>query len=370
MTIANSVALATERIVEPVEGMHRAISGRWFSALGPLAKPVRQAHDAIAATVYGAIRLGGVVAGIGVDAAGVVSADAADRTRAVLNGLWGDELGTHSDRLALPMRVRRRNGQPVMPGPELVETFPRPTGRLVILVHGLMETERSWIGADGHDGLFDVLEAHPDLTPVMVRYNTGRPVGSNGADLASILDALHERWPVPIESIALVGNSMGGLVARSACIAAAEADQRWITTLRHVVTLGTPHRGTPLEKLATRPLARFVNRRSRGIKDLRFGTVTEDDSNALDPSALVQLDVGTHPIPDGVNHWFVAGVFTQDPSHPIGEALGDLLVRPASAIGRDRLAPTEAAVRGGLSHFELHRDPDIIDAIASRVADR
>ncbi len=59
------------------------------------------------------------------------------------------------------------------------------------------------------------------MTPVYLRYNTGLPVGRNGADLAWLLDDLVAAWPVPVRSIALVGHSMGGLVVRAAFHAAA-----------------------------------------------------------------------------------------------------------------------------------------------------
>ncbi|MEA2002418.1 MAG: hypothetical protein U9N84_11130 [Actinomycetota bacterium] len=43
--------------------MHRAINGRWFSALGRAGTPVQTAHD----TVYGTIRLAGSAVDVGLD---------------------------------------------------------------------------------------------------------------------------------------------------------------------------------------------------------------------------------------------------------------------------------------------------------------
>ena len=54
-------------------------------------------------------------------------------------------------------------------------------------------------------------------TPVYARYNTGRHISDNGRALAAALEALVEGWPVAVEELVLVGHSMGGLVARSAC---------------------------------------------------------------------------------------------------------------------------------------------------------
>ena len=57
-------------------------------------------------------------------------------------------------------------------------------------------------------------------TSVFVRYNTGRHISVNGRELSELLDALVRAWPREVEQIALVGHSMGGLVARSACFSA------------------------------------------------------------------------------------------------------------------------------------------------------
>ena len=105
-------------------------------------------------------------------------------------------------------------------------------------------------------------------------------------------------WPVAVEEIALVGHSMGGLVARSACHQAAEAGMALAGRVRHVVSLGTPHHGAPLKHgvhLAahalhalpeTRPFARFLRRRSAGIRDLRHGSLVDRDWEGCDPDAL------------------------------------------------------------------------------------
>ena len=97
------------------------------------------------------------------------------------------------------------------------------------------------------------------------------------------MEQLVAAWPVDVDEIALVGHSMGGLVARSACCHAAEADADWARLVKHSVSLGTPHMGAPLEQAVhvlsaglarlpeTRPFANFLRRRSGGIRDLRQG---------------------------------------------------------------------------------------------------
>jgi pimeloyl-ACP methyl ester carboxylesterase len=250
------------------------------------------------------------------------------------------------------MSVRDRTSGHVSLPAGLERAFPAATGHLVVLLHGLFETERCWEGTEEEPGLAEALEDNPMLTPVAIRYNSGLRVSDNGARLAGLLDQIHAAWPVPVESVSLVGHSMGGLVIRSACGIAEAADQRWIDDVDDVVTLGTPHRGSPLEKAAnvaawalaavpdTRPLADFLNTRSAGIKDLRFGAVADDDWRRTEPDLLLRDTVGDHPLPSGIRHHFIAGVATADPTRPLGRAIGDFVVRPSSATGGRDLEPT------------------------------
>ena len=52
--------------------------------------------------------------------------------------------------------------------------------------------------------------------------------------------------------IALVGHSLGGLIIHSAC--AVEHESTWTERLTDVVTLGTPHLGSPVERSIARGL--------------------------------------------------------------------------------------------------------------------
>lgn len=375
MLVADSITLATRRVVAPIQGMHRVISARWFGAVGGAATPARRAHDSVSDVVYGSIRVGGAVVGHILDSRVSDTSSASESVQSVVNGLWGDTFDRHTNRLEIPLSVRDRSGAQVVLPTDLGAAFPDAAGHLVVLVHGLAETERCWEGSEDEPGLVEALEAHPLLTPVALRYNSGRRVSDNGVHLADMLAEIHAAWPVPVESVSLVGHSMGGLVIRSACSFADEAGQRWIRDVGDVVTLGTPHRGSPLEKAAnvaawalalapdTRPLAGFLNTRSAGIKDLRFGSVGEDDWSGTDPDDLLRNTVDNLPLPSGIRHHFVAGVATADPAHPIGAAVGDLVVRANSATGRRSLSPTNAAVVGGVRHFDLPRDSTVIGLV-------
>jgi pimeloyl-ACP methyl ester carboxylesterase len=363
--IGSTMSFAAGRMVDPVEGMHRAIARPWLEALGPAGRSVRLAHDSMLRLVYGSIRLGVVTAGIGLDLALAAESATADSVRAFVDGLWAR--ARQEDVAAASMSVRDGSGHEVRMGSALAPVFPTATGHIVVLVHGLTRTERCWHGDIGRPGLMQALEERPELTPVAIRYNTGLDVGTNAELLSSLIDRLRSSWPVPVESIALVGHSMGGLVIHAACAAAGT----WIDDVTEVVTIGTPHRGAPLEKLIhaaaagldlvsqTRPLAAALDARSLGIKDLRLG------SEGLVRDATQQ---GGARSGGTVRYHVVAGVVTADPAHPMGAILGDLMVRPASATGIPSIDPASVVVVGGVNHFDLLRSPAVIERILGWLA--
>ena len=81
--------------------------------------------------------------------------------------------------------------------------------------------------------------------------------------------------------------------------------------MRHVVSLGTPHTGAPLAQGVhyaahalhavpeTRPFARFLRRRSAGIRDLRQGSLVDRDWEGCDPDALRAAACAEVPLLDG-----------------------------------------------------------------------
>ena len=378
MSIGSTVDLATQRLVAPVEGMHRAIAQRWFGIFGDTAEPVRVAHDTIAGLVYGSIKLAGTTIGAGLDA--YAAPQSTGGVQSFVNGLWGDALDRHEHRIGFSMAVCDASGASVPIGPELASAFPNATSHVVVLVHGLIESDANWRSAAAEADLGRSIDDNAALTAVALRYNSGLRISDNGERLSTLLADLDAAWPVPIESIALVGHSMGGLVIRSACYAAESAEMTWLAKVRDVVTMGTPHRGAPLEKFAnvaawaltvapeTRPLADFINGRSAGIKDLRFGAIAKDDWAGVDPDALLRNTVGEHTLPKHIRHHFVAGVVTADPDHPLGAVVGDLMVRTSSGTARNHLAPTNVTVLGSLRHSDLRHDPRVICHVMDWIA--
>jgi pimeloyl-ACP methyl ester carboxylesterase len=368
--------------------VHRAIARRAFlgvtQGLGPAARPVEVAHDAIAEGVYGALRGTTGLLGRGVDVAlrrrsvdgpPLSVTPAGSVVLSAIQGLRGDVLHEEGSPLAQPMAVRV-NGRVVPPEREaLAAAFPAATPRIAVFLHGLMESERAWrLGGPptyGERLLIDL-----DCMPLEIRYNSGLHISENGRLLAEQLDSLVAAWPVEVEQIALIGHSMGGLVSRSACFQAHEDGATWVRRVRHVVSLGTPHTGAPLEQIVhytsaalhavpeTRPVARFLRRRSAGIRDLRQGSLVDEDWRGRDPDALHVAACREVPLLEGATHCFVSATITRSPKHPVGRVVGDLLVLVPSASGRShtrRIAfrPEYGLHLGEATHFALLNHPAV-----------
>src|SRR3954468_3021645 len=383
--------LAFAELAEAVGGIgavHRAIAGRAFAHAGPGARPAQVGHDAIAAGVYaavaGALRLAGAGAARLVPRGELSATPRGALVVGVLDGLRGDALERAGRPLAGPLAVGVR-GRPVPPErPALAAAFPHATPRLVVFLHGLMETEVSW-RLGGRPTYGARLERDLGATSIEVRYNSGRHISENGRSLAALFEDVVAAWPVPVAEIALLGHSMGGLVARSACHRAAGEDMAWVRRVRHVVSLGSPHMGAPLEQAVhyagaalhavpeTRPLAGFLRRRSAGIRDLRQGSLVDDDWEGRDPDALRAAACREVPLLEGATHCFVAATLTRSARHPVGRLLGDALVLEASACGRGRACSipfrTEDGMHlGGVHHLALLNPPAVFERLRDGLA--
>jgi hypothetical protein len=387
-------ALAADGIggaVTRAQELHEAIAGRVFGSDEERGGPVRGLHDVIAGAAYSGVRVaGGAGARLAGLAAGVTRGpDApplADHPRAgfalgALNGILGDRLHADDSALALDMTVRA-GGRDVPVTPEgLAAAYPYAGPRVVVLLHGLCETDSSWaLGTRREDGpplptYAERLEDDLGLSPVVLRYNSGRRISENGRELDRLLDALVAAWPSEVCQLVLLGHSMGGLVIRSACHRAHGSGRPWRSLVTHVVMLGTPHLGAPLEQTvnqATRimrrvpealPVAAVLDVRSAGIRDLRFGAITDEDWDGQEPDH-VSDPCGDVPLLEGVRHCTIVATLARRHDSPTGRLLGDLLVYHGSATGagrRRKIAFTaEDTVHvGGLSHFALLNHPRV-----------
>ena len=384
--LGSLVGDAAAGIATQAREVHEGIASRVFGALGPSAVPVRVVHDrvaggayAAASTLTGAVVKGGAAAASlaqPIDAPSLRDAPRGSLAVGALNGLWGDRL--HRDRSALetPMAVRVRGRDVALDPGTLRRAFPQATPRLAVFIHGLCETEDAWhLGAARSVPYGDRLLAELGYTPVLVRYNSGLHISHNGRALAALLDALIEHWPHEVAEVALIGHSMGGLVARGACHYAPAGS--WRDRLRHVFMLGTPHKGAPLELGANAvchaaaripelsPFAAPIRVRSVGVKDLAYGYVVDADWEGHDPDAFWTNTGTVVPFLETAAHYFVSASLTRDPDAPVGRLLGDLLVlRPSAWSQGAKAEPLEFPVDqyahvGGATHFDLLNHPAV-----------
>jgi pimeloyl-ACP methyl ester carboxylesterase len=379
-----------------VRDMHEGIASRPFGALGPAAAPVRVLHDGIEKAVYAGVRGGlrGLARGAALAVAAARATDDAPAyaatprgsfTVGALNGAWGNHLADRRSPFAVEMSLRR-GGADVPATPDgLAAAYPDATSRIAVFVHGLCGDDQCWrifplSGREpGRRTYGERLQDELSFTPVHLRYNTGRHISDNGRALAALLDELVTHWPDGVEELVLVGHSMGGLVARSACHYGEEGGHRWTTSVRHVFCLGSPHLGADLEKGAnavgwalgrlpeTRGIANLLNTRSVGIKDLRYGACLEEDWCDCDPDEFLRDRCNEVPFLPDATYYFIGATLSEG---PMGQLLGDLLVRMPSASGRGngtgRSIPFEVDhgyELAGLNHFDLLNHPAVYEQI-------
>lgn len=385
---------ALGELAELTRDVHRAVAGRVFGLLGETAAPARVLHDGVATIAYASVRAG---VGLLPPALGLAAAQLTDPaapsahdvprgrfTLNALNGFWGDRLAEQRASLAPELRVRTHEGTlRRLPANVVHDVTGAATGRIVVFVHGLCENDLSWwLGAaktwgDPAATYGSLLREADAWTPLYVSYNSGLHISANGRELAEVLEELTASWPVPVTEIALVGHSMGGLVARSAAHQGAGLEHAWIGRLRHIVGLGAPHLGAPLERFVsagtrrlarlpeTRPFAVWLNRRSVGIKDLRHGAVLEDDWSGFDADECLDDRCTPAQLLPGVDYSVVSATLS---AQPHGLLAHDLLVQHGSAHGigparRVAFDPDRSFHVGRRHHFDLLADPAVYERL-------
>ena len=268
---------------------------------------------------------------------------------AALNGVLGDHLARSANPLAIRMALRHAGRALVLQREALAAALPHAGGRPLVLIHGLCMNDLQWRRSNGHDhgaALADAL----GFTPVYLHYDSGLHVSTNGRALAHQLEQLLAQWPHPVERFAIVGHSMGGLVARSALHYGRAARHHWPDRLDDLACLGTPHHGAPLERAGqgadmllsatpyAAPLARLAKLRSAGITDLRHGNLVDEDWTSGDRFEGAADRRHAVPLAAGPRHYAIAGTLAAVEGDLKDRLLGDGLVPVASALGKHRLA--------------------------------
>lgn len=355
--VAQLVAVYADRVlVSTTRDVHRAVASRVFGLTGQRHTPVGVLHDVISGGVYAAVglatrtlgRMGDLGVGVHTD---LDELRRGRRVRSIVNGFVGDVLADGGSPSAIAPAFRRDARDIALDPAALAAAFPDATERLVVFVHGLCDDDECWSYRRDERGptYLERLRGAGRWTPIALRYNSGEPVRSNAATLTGLVDELVDAWPLDVREVAFVGHSMGGLVVRAA--AASASGRWWSERVAHVVLLGSPHGGAPLERLVKRavpsmrrlpeaaPFATILDERSIGIRDLHDG---------IGPDTVVWGQATYH---------CVGATLGRSQTGLLGRMFGDLLVLLDSARGLG--ANVEADFRHivGAHHFDLLNHP-------------
>jgi pimeloyl-ACP methyl ester carboxylesterase len=366
---------ATVGLTDLVEAMHHTIA----RAPGVLGGPPGGRTSGITGLVYKSVRgvtrlVGGAVDALLGAAALLIAERPSSQQResvlAALNGVLGDYLVASANPLAITMCLRAAGTPLPISRAALTATFPDRGQKVLVLLHGLCMNDLQW-SRDGHDhGV--ALARDLGYTPVYLHYNTGRHISTNGREFADVMEMLVRNWPHAIKRLAIVGHSMGGLVARSACYYATLAGYAWPKRLDHLVFLGTPHLGAPLARTGTwadflvgispytAPFTRLSKVRSAGIKDLRHGYLRDEDWDATTAASMRIARTPPPVLPIGVHCYAVAASKQERANSSAANVRGDGLVPVNSALGRHtdpsrnlELLEAHRWVGYGMGHFDL-----------------
>ena len=251
----------------------------------------------------------------------------------MVNGVIGDTLKAQKSALAIPMRL-----------------VGEPAGdKLCILVHGIFDTVHTWrFSKNGDKDYGTLLKRDFGYTPLYLAYNTGLHISTNGQELARLLTRLWRDNPGKFKKIIFIGHSMGGLVIRSACHYGKRRRAPWVKHVKKIFFLSTPHLGSDWEKLGhlttvilnwmpelwSRGIANLGNRRSAGIKDLRFGYLVDEDWRGLREKALWHDNRHQVPLLPRVDYYNLASIMAKETSNFFTDYWGDGLVHLRSAAGK------------------------------------
>ncbi len=341
---------AVNGVTDLVEAMHSTIS----RCGGLLGESEQNRTKGITGLVYRNIRTISSLVGSGIDIllenlARVIDEKESSYEReimlSVLNGVLGDYLADSKNPLAISMQLRMGGEAIDMTDQVFIDAIKQSNEKIVLLVHGSCMNDLLWKREEHDHGV--ALAKDLGYMPIYLRYNSGRHVSENGHDLAELLETFVKQLP-PATELVILAHSMGGLVSRSACHYGKTGEHTWLTQLKKLICLGTPHHGALLERGGnlvdtlleispySAPFSRLGKIRSAGVTDLRYGNILDEDWKGLDRFEVSGDHRTPVPLPTNVKCYAVATTTNKEET-TLGDGLiGDGLVTIDSALGRHK----------------------------------
>ena len=284
-----------------------------------------------------------------------------------MNGVLGDHFDNGENPLAINMSFRI-NGIS-LDKKQLLELFENATNSVTIVMHGLCMNDLQWTRENHNHG--KSLAEDLGHTIVYLHYNSGLHISKNGRQLSQLLNDIPYKNEL---SIKILGHSMGGLVARSACYYAQQENHKWLTDLDSMVFLGTPHHGAALAKGGhwvdilleispySAPFAKITKVRSNGLTDLRHGYIVDEDWLHPDERKMIAL-------PENINCYAVATTKSNSESSKLSHHIvGDGLVGVNSALGKHDdlnldIPKDNQWVGRNIGHMQLLSDKNVYEVV-------
>lgn len=303
---------------------------------------------------------------------------------AILNGVVGDYLDKNKNPLAIPMTLRQ-NGEPMdfYQKNDFKNDFKsdkQVSGKILLMIHGLCMNDIQWTWKGHNHG--ESIAKSLGFTPVYLHYNTGLHISKNGQNLHRILEDLIENWAVPVEKMIILVHSMGGLLTRSALYYESKNEQSWSKYLTKIIFLGTPHHGSPLERIGNyidrtleaipyvKPFARLGKMRSAGVTDLRFGYLVDEDWEGRDRFEKQSDNRKILPLPTAIDCYTIAATVGKQGDNLKEKTIGDGLVQLNSALGKHQdetrnvgFKSENSMVLYEANHMDLLSDKRVLEQI-------
>ena len=272
----------------------------------------------------------------------------------------------------------------------------------VVLVHGLASSPVTWTD------MYNDLRADPDIGRNyqfwFYFYPTGQPFWVSATqlrmDLANALQDLDPNRTAPrLDETVLIGHSMGGLLSKLQTIDSRDDYWRLVSngspedlkgdddakmalltalyfkpspSVKRVVTIGTPHRGSNFANPLTRSFTRLVSKMPNMLVDTRWQLVRANP-DLLKDTELITMDTGVDSLVPGsaflplmlespqapwVKYHNIVGLVEEqeDFLRRIADEEGDGVVSLASA----KIPGVESEVTVPAGHTSIHRHPKAI----------